>query len=313
MTSNKFDKNISSKTIKVAVVQHACVDKMNDNQQIVYDGIAQAAKQGANIVLLQELHDHRYFCQQQEPQFFQLATQIPNQTTLQLCHLAKQHQLVIITSVFEQRAKGLYHNTALIIESTGEIIGHYRKMHIPDDPGYYEKYYFAPGEQGFRPIETSVGKLGVMICWDQWFPEAARLMALAGADILFYPSAIGWNPEDTPNEQERQLDAWITIQRSHAIANALPIVVCNRTGFESDGSKQTSGINFWGSSFIADSMGKILTIAPQTYKHDIAFVDTVEIHFSDTEKQRQAWPFLRDRRTDHYTDIVLQYRDKLPR
>jgi len=303
----------SNKTIKVAVVQHACVDKISDNQQIVYDGIAQAATQGANIVLLQELHDHLYFCQQQDSRFFQLATQIPNQTTQKLCLLAKQHQLIIITTVFEQRAKGLYHNTALVIESTGEIIGHYRKMHIPDDPGYYEKYYFSPGEQGFLPIETSVGKLGVMICWDQWFPEAARLMTLAGADILFYPSAIGWNPADALDEQERQLDAWITIQRSHAIANALPIVVCNRTGFEQDVSKQTAGINFWGSSFMTDSMGKILSITPQTCEHDSAFVDTVEIHFSDIQKQRQEWPFLRDRRTEHYTDIILQYRDKLPR
>lgn len=301
--------NSSHKNIKIAIVQHACSNNIEENNNIVHDGITVAAQQGANLVLLQELHSHVYFCQQQDQNLFELASSIPSQSTLKLCELARQYNLVIITSVFEKRAQGLYHNTAIVIDQGGDIAGLYRKTHIPDDPGYHEKYYFSPGDTAYKPINTHLGKLGLMICWDQWFPEAARLMTLAGADILLYPSAIGWNPSDTGAEQKRQLDAWVTIQRSHAIANSVPVVVCNRVGHEVDHSGKTAGIKFWGSSFIADSMGGVLTMASHNSEKLSATVHTADVNFADTEKQRREWPFLRDRRTDLYSDIVLRYRD----
>ena len=295
--------------IKVAIVQHACSNDVNANNKIIYDSISVAARKNVDLVLLQELHSHIYFCQQQDQTAFELASSIPNENTNELCRLARRYKLVIITSVFEKRAKGLYHNTAIVIDKSGDIAGMYRKTHIPNDPGYYEKYYFSPGDAALKPIDTSIGKLGLMICWDQWFPEAARLMALAGADILLYPTAIGWDPTDTVAEQQRQIDAWVTIQRSHAIANLIPVVVCNRVGFEPDSSGMTKGIHFWGSSFMTDSMGSILTMAQQTPDKCGASVHTAEINFAETEKQRRVWPFLRDRRTDLYSDIVLRYRD----
>jgi len=260
--------------------------------------IEAAAQRGADLVLLQELHCGYYFCQREDTALFDLAEPIPGPSSAQLSNIAKKLQIVLVASLFEKRASGLYHNTAIVFERDGKIGGIYRKMHIPDDPGYHEKFYFAPGDLGFIPIETSVGKLGILICWDQWFPEAARLMALAGADILLYPTAIGWDSNDSQAEQRRQLDAWITVQRGHAIANALPIAVCNRVGFE-PGPEGTSGINFWGSSFIAGPQGEIF---------EQASIDTAEIRLAtidtkQSEEIRRIWPFYRDRRIDHYAKL----------
>lgn len=302
----------STDRIRVALLQHRCGTLPAENQNVISDAIRRAAQQGANLIVLQELHDSVYFCQHEDPRYFEWATPIPGPKTEALGDLARKYQVVIVASLFEKRAKGLYHNTAVVMERNGDIAGTYRKMHIPDDPGYYEKYYFTPGDLGFNPIATSLGKLGVLVCWDQWFPEAARLMALAGADLLIYPTAIGWNPADDRLEQERQLDAWITIQRSHAIANAIPVLSCNRIGHEPDPSNQTQGIEFWGASFVTDSMGTILTMAPDGTKPDAITVQIADVSTADTEIQRQNWPFFRDRRTEYYNDILLRYRDKLP-
>ncbi|TNF04423.1 MAG: carbon-nitrogen hydrolase, partial [Gammaproteobacteria bacterium] len=268
------------------------------------DGIRATASQGAKLVVLQELHRSVYFCQQENPDLFDLAETIPGPSTDTLGALAKELGVVIVSSLFERRAAGLYHNTAVVLDSDGSIAGKYRKMHIPDDPGYYEKFYFTPGDLGFSPIQTSVGNLGVLVCWDQWFPEAARLMAMAGADMLIYPTAIGWHPPDDEAEKQRQWDAWITIQRAHAVANGLPVISVNRIGHEAD-PDGGPGADFWGSSFVAGPQGEILWQA-DTESESFA---AVKVDLARGEEVRRMWPYLRDRRVDHYTDLVKLYRD----
>ena len=295
----------NSKTINVALVQQCCIENKKQNLENSIASIRASANKGADLVLLQELHTNLYFCQSENVENFELAETIPGPTTDTLSSLAKELSIVIVCSVFEKRTAGLYHNTAVVIEKDGSIAGKYRKMHIPDDPGYYEKYYFTPGDLGFTPIETSVGKLGVMVCWDQWYPEAARLMALAGADCLLYHTAIGWDPTDSDNEKQRQLDSWITIQRSHAIANSIPVLSCNRTGFEVDPGNKDSGIPFWGNSFIAGPQGEILAQAGPD-NEEVLFA---EINLAHNEEVRQIWPFLRDRRIDAYQDLLQRFRD----
>lgn len=292
--------------IQIALLQQTCSENLEDNFRQITTGIESAAKQGANLVLLQELHNGLYFCQTEDTQQFDLAETIPGPSTDKLGQFAKTHQLVIVASLFEKRAAGLYHNTAVVIDSDGSIAGCYRKMHIPDDPGFYEKFYFTPGDMGFNPIQTSLGKLGVLVCWDQWFPEAARLMALAGADLLLYPTAIGWDPRDDQAEQQRQLDAWITIQRAHAIANGIPVAVCNRTGFEAAPDNSDNGIQFWGNSFFAGPQGELLAQAGADQTEML--VTTLDMQRS--ESVRRIWPYLRDRRIDAYDDLTLRYRDK---
>ncbi len=294
-----------SKTLSVGLVQETCSDNREDNLAKMLAGVRASAQRGAKLVLLQELHNSRYFCQTEDTAQFDLAESIPGPSTNALGKLAKELGVVIVASLFERRAAGLYHNTAVVIEADGSIAGKYRKMHIPDDPGYYEKFYFTPGDLGFEPIQTSVGKLGVMVCWDQWYPEGARMMALAGADMLLYPTAIGWDPRDEEPEQTRQRDAWITIQRAHAVANGLPVLVCNRTGHEADPSGQSSGSQFWGSSFVAGPQGEILASAAT----DSPEVLVVDIDLSRSEEVRRIWPYLRDRRIDAYGDLLKRYRD----
>jgi len=296
---------MSQEKLKVAVVQHSCTDDVEANQQQVRAGIEQAAKQGAKLILLPELHNTLYFCQTEDTRNFDLAETIPGPSTQMLSELADDHEVVIVASLFEKRAPGLYHNTTVVMDADGSLAGTYRKMHIPDDPGFYEKFYFTPGDMGFSPIATSVGKLGVMICWDQWFPEAARLMAMAGAEILLYPTAIGWDPRDSEEERKRQKDAWVTVQRAHAIANGLPVMVANRTGHEADPSGQTAGIRFWGNSFVCGPQGEMLVQARQ--EHPTIF--STEVDFKRTESVRRMWPFFRDRRTDSYYDLIRQYID----
>lgn len=291
--------------IRVAFVQQiGCMDKEASLKHTM-EGIRDAATQGAHLVLLQELHTSLYFCQTEDHRLFDLAEPIPGPTTEILGRLAKELNLVIVASLFERRAAGLYHNTAVVIEKDGRLIGKYRKMHIPDDPGYYEKFYFTPGDLGFTPIDTSVARLGVLVCWDQWYPEAARLMALAGAEILLYPTAIGWVPTDDASEHARQREAWITIQRSHAIANGVPVVVCNRVGFEATPNSTEEGINFWGSSFIAGPQGEILVQA----SIDQESVLVADIDKTRTESVRRFWPYLRDRRVDEYAGLLRKYID----
>lgn len=296
---------MATNKLTVSLIQHSCVAQPANNLQQISEHIASAAANGAQLILLQELHNSLYFCQTESPDFFNLAETIPGSSTEHLAALAKQHHVVIVASLFEKRAAGLYHNTAVVLDSDGSLAGKYRKMHIPDDPGFYEKFYFTPGDLGFQPIQTSVGKLGVLICWDQWYPEAARLMALAGADFLLYPTAIGWDKREPEDDQVRQRDAWITIQRSHAIANALPTLVCNRTGFEASPEGNGVGIDFWGSSFVCGPQGEILAQA----KTDTPAILTVEIDTTHTEEVRRMWPFLRDRRVDAYDDLSKRYRD----
>jgi N-carbamoylputrescine amidase len=291
--------------MRVGLVQHANGDDYRHNLDASLRGIEQAARQGSQLVLLQELHTSLYFCKSEDPTNFDLAEKIPGPTTNALGELARKLQVVIVGSVFEQRAAGLYHNTAVVLDSNGHLAGIYRKMHIPDDPGYYEKFYFTPGDLGFKPIDTSLGRLGVLVCWDQWFPEAARLMALAGAQLLLYPTAIGWDPHDTPEEQRRQSEAWQTIQRSHAIANGLPVLSCNRVGLEPDLSGAECDAQFWGGSFVCGPQGEILAQAP----HDEESVLVADIDLARTTRVRNVWPFLRDRRTDGYDDITRRYRD----
>ncbi|MDX1823644.1 MAG: carbon-nitrogen hydrolase [Thiohalomonadales bacterium] len=295
---------MTSQTLPVALVQHSCDASRDENLQRSIDGIREAAAQGAKLVLLQELHTSVYFCQTENTRFFDLAETIPGPTTQQLGELASELEVVIVASLFEKRAAGLYHNTAVVFERDGSVAGRYRKMHIPDDPGYYEKFYFTPGDLGFQPITTSVGTLGVLVCWDQWFPEAARLMALAGADVLLYPTAIGWDPQDDGAEQQRQRDAWQTIQRAHAVANGLPVLSCNRVGIE-QASDADSKIHFWGSSFVAGPQGEILAQAST----DTAEVLQVDINLQRSEAVRRIWPYLRDRRIDAYSELKLRYRD----
>ena len=292
--------------LTLAVVQHACTSDRQSNHDTSIQGIRDAAQQGANLVLLQELHSSLYFCQTEDPAYFDLAEPIPGPACETFSAMAKELGVVIVTSLFERRAAGLYHNTAVVFDRDGSLAGRYRKMHIPDDPGYYEKFYFTPGDLGFEPINTSLGRLGVLVCWDQWYPEAARLMTLAGAQLLLYPTAIGWDPHDDATEQQRQRDAWITIQRAHAIANGVPIAVCNRVGVEPDPSGNSNGIQFWGTSFIAGQQGEMLATGPA----DSAAVLLSEIDLHRTERVRQMWPFLRDRRIDAYRDILERYRDK---
>lgn len=293
------------KTIKTGIIQQANTTDISSNKTRLAEKIKKLAKNGAQLVVLQELHDSLYFCQTESTDNFDMATPIPGETTNFYGNLAKECGIVLVTSLFEKRAPGLYHNTAVVFESDGHIAGIYRKMHIPDDPAYYEKFYFTPGDIGFRPVETSLGKLGVLVCWDQWYPEAARLMALAGADMLIYPTAIGWESSDTCDEQTRQRQAWMTIQRSHAIANGIPVVSVNRVGKENDPSGQTNGIQFWGSSFVAGSQGELLFEAP-TDKDTEAII---EIDMTRSEHVRRWWPFLRDRRIDAYKNIVSRFID----
>ena len=293
------------KTIKTGIIQQANTADISSNKTRLAEKIKKLAKNGAQLVVLQELHDSLYFCQTESTDNFDMATPIPGKTTDYYGNLAKECGIVLVTSLFEKRAPGLYHNTAVVFESDGHIAGIYRKMHIPDDPAYYEKFYFTPGDIGFRPVETSLGKLGVLVCWDQWYPEAARLMALAGADMLIYPTAIGWESSDTCDEQTRQRQAWMTIQRSHAIANGIPVVSVNRVGKENDPSGQTNGIQFWGSSFVAGPQGELLFEAP-TDKETEAII---EIDMTRSEHVRRWWPFLRDRRIDAYKNIVSRFID----
>ncbi len=296
---------VFTKKIRVGLVQQTCSGDRAMNLEQTIAGIRNAAQQGARLVLLQELHTSLYFCQTEDTRCFDLAESIPGPSTAQLGKVAAELNIVIVASLFERRAAGLYHNTAVVLESDGSIVGTYRKMHIPDDPGFYEKFYFTPGDLGFTPVNTSVGRLGVLVCWDQWFPEAARLMALAGADMLLYPTAIGWNPDDDAPEQIRQRDAWITIQRAHAIANGLPVLVCNRTGFEADPSGHSAGIQFWGSSFVCGAQGEIVASAVA----DAADTLITDIDLARSEQVRRIWPYLRDRRIDAYADLLRRYRD----
>jgi len=291
--------------MKVAVVQQKNSAGYEQNLQKSISLIEQAAALGATLVLLQELHTSLYFCQTEDIKQFALAESIPGKSSERLAACAKRLGIVIVASLFEKRAAGLYHNTAVVLEKDGTIAGKYRKMHIPDDPAYYEKFYFTPGDLGFTPIQTSVGKLGVLVCWDQWYPEAARLMALAGADYLLYPTAIGWDSQDTKDEQQRQLNAWQTIQRAHAIANHLPVLVANRCGFEADPSGVTAGSQFWGNSFICDPQGELLA---QANAQDECVL-YAELDPKRSETLRQIWPFLRDRRIDAYHDLIRRYRD----
>jgi N-carbamoylputrescine amidase len=290
-------------TLKVGLVQHACSEDRNSNLAASISGIREAATRGAQLVLLQELHTGVYFCQTEDTKRFDQAEPIPGPTTQELGKLARELGIVIVGSLFERRAPGVHHNTAVVLESDGSLKGQYRKMHIPDDPGFSEKFYFTPGDQGFTPIATSIGTLGVLVCWDQWYPEAARLMAMHGAEILLYPTAIGWDPRDDVAEKNRQRDAWITIQRAHAIANGLPLVACNRVGTEPDPSGRTPGIQFWGSSFIAGPQGEFLAQAA-TDKPEILVVEISRKHSEDV---RRIWPFFRDRRIDAYQDLLKRY------
>ena len=288
----------------VSAVQQPCNEDRQTNLDFSMVKIHEAAAANADLVVLPELHLEPYFCQNENYNNFDLAQAVPGPTTEILSAVAKKLKIVIVSTLFEKRAPGLYHNTAVVLDKDGSIAGKYRKMHIPDDPGFYEKYYFTPGDLGFKPIETSIGKLGVLICWDQWFPEAARLMALAGAEVLIYPTAIGWDAQDSPEEQQRQLDAWITIQRSHAIANGIPVISCNRIGFEkAPGSSH--GIQFWGNSFIAGPQGEIIT---QTNDLDKKVL-TCKLDNSRIEQVRQIWPYLRDRRIEAYGDLSKRFID----
>ena len=291
--------------MKIGIIQQHNTPDTHDNRQRLAQSIRHVAAEGAELVVLQELHNSLYFCQVEDVNNFDLAESIPGPSTDFYGQLAKSLGIVIVTSLFERRAPGLYHNTAVVMEKDGTIAGTYRKMHIPDDPAYYEKFYFTPGDLGFHPIETSVGKLGVLVCWDQWYPEAARLMALQGAELLVYPTAIGYAASDTADEQQRQREAWTTVMRGHAVANGLPVVAVNRTGFEPDPSKQTPGIEFWGSSFVTGPQGELLHRSSQD--QDEAVV--VDVDLQHSEDVRRWWPFLRDRRIDEYADITKRFID----
>lgn len=295
----------SPANLSVALVQQSNSDNAEHNIEKSIAGIRDAASQGAQLVVLQELHRSLYFCQTEDVDVFDLAETIPGPSSNTLGELAKELGIVIVASLFEKRATGLYHNTAVVLEKDGSIAGKYRKMHIPDDPGFYEKFYFTPGDLGFEPIQTSVGKLGVLVCWDQWFPEAARLMAMAGAELLIYPTAIGWDPRDDKEEQTRQKDAWVISQRAHAVANGVPVISCNRVGLERDPSGQSDGIQFWGNSFIAGPQGEILAEADNQSEQILM----VELDQKRSENVRRIWPYLRDRRIDHYQDLTKIYRD----
>lgn len=291
--------------IRIGILQQHNVADSEENIRRIAEGIKNLAHRGAQLIVLQELHNSLYFCQVEDVNNFDMAEPIPGPSTRLYGELAKQYGVVIVTSLFEKRAPGLYHNTAVVLEKDGTIAGMYRKMHIPDDPAYYEKFYFTPGDLGFHPIDTSVGRLGVLVCWDQWYPEAARLMALQGAQILIYPTAIGYESSDSAEEQARQREAWTTVQRGHAVANGLPVVTVNRVGWEEDPSHQTAGIQFWGSSFIAGPQGELCYQASEKDEE----CQIIDIDMAHSEQVRRWWPFLRDRRIDEYTDILKRYID----
>jgi N-carbamoylputrescine amidase len=292
-------------TIKAGMVQMACTPDKAPNIRKSVEEIKKCALAGAELVVLQELHTSLYFCQTEDTEMFDLAEPIPGPSTEIFSKIANENRIVLVTSLFEKRAAGLYHNTAVVFEKDGSIAGKYRKMHIPDDPAYYEKFYFTPGDLGFNPIKTSVGNLGILVCWDQWYPEAARMMALAGADILIYPTAIGWESTDSVDEKDRQLNAWMISQRGHAVANGLPVISVNRTGFEADPSGATNGITFWGNSFVAGPQGEII----YQFSPDKEQTEVVTVNLSRSEDVRRIWPFLRDRRIDAYDEILKRFRD----
>ncbi|HET6603720.1 MAG TPA: carbon-nitrogen hydrolase [Xanthomonadaceae bacterium] len=296
---------MSIERLRVSLIQEADRGSAEENLAAIEAHLADAAARGAGLVLLQELHNGPYFCQREDVAEFDRAEPIPGPTTERLGALAAKHGLVVVGSLFERRAPGLYHNTAVVIERDGTLAGRYRKMHIPDDPGYHEKFYFTPGDLGFEPLDTSVGRLGVLVCWDQWYPEAARLMSLAGAEMLLYPTAIGWDPVDAEDEKARQRDAWMLIQRAHAVANGIPVLSCNRVGFEQPPQGEGRGIRFWGSSFVAGPQGEFLAQAAI----DRPEVLVADLDLDRSEAVRRIWPFLRDRRVEAYGDLLKRYRD----
>ena len=289
--------------MKIGVIQQRCCANVEENRQRLAAAIADVAARGAQLVVLQELHNSLYFCQVEDTENFSLAEPIPGPSTDFFGEVARRCGVVLVVSLFERRAAGLYHNTAVVLERDGSIAGRYRKMHIPDDPAYYEKFYFAPGDLGFEPIDTSVGRLGVQVCWDQWYPEGARLMALRGAELLIYPTAIGYESSDTPDEQQRQREAWTTVQRGHAVANGLPLVAVNRVGHEPDPSGQTHGIQFWGSSFVCGPQGEMLCRASETDEENLV----VDVDMQRSENVRRWWPFLRDRRIDEFQGLTKRF------
>lgn len=291
---------------RIGMLQQHNVADSKENIRRLAEGIEDLARRGAQLIVLQELHNSLYFCQTENVDNFDIAEPIPGPSTRLYGELARRFGVVIVTSLFEKRAAGLYHNTAVVLEKDGTIAGMYRKMHIPDDPAYYEKFYFTPGDLGFHPIDTSVGRLGVLVCWDQWYPEAARLMALQGAQILIYPTAIGYESSDSAEEQARQREAWTTVQRGHAVANGLPVVAVNRVGLEQDPSHQTKGIQFWGSSFVAGPQGELFYQASDQEEESLV----VDIDMEHSEQVRRWWPFLRDRRIDQYTGLLQRFIDK---
>lgn len=293
------------RTIKVGIIQQSCTNDIHYNLSKLHGNIEQVVVAGAQLVVLQELHNTPYFCQTEDTGMFDLAEPIPGPSTGFYGELAAAYGIVLVTSLFEKRAAGLYHNTAVVFDKDGSIAGKYRKMHIPDDPAYYEKFYFTPGDLGFEPVQTSLGKLGVQVCWDQWYPEGARIMALKGAEILIYPTAIGWESSDTKEEKIRQLNAWITVQRGHAVANGLPVVAVNRVGHEPDPSGQTNGIQFWGNSFVAGPQGEILAQADNVKETNMV----VEVDMTRSENVRRWWPFLRDRRIDEFGNLTRRFID----
>ena len=293
------------RTIKVGLIQQSCTGNTAENMDKLKHSIEDVASKGAELVVLQELHNTLYFCQTENTSLFDLAETIPGPSTEFYSGVASANGIVLVTSLFEKRAPGLYHNTAVVFDKDGSIAGKYRKMHIPDDPAYYEKFYFTPGDLGFEPIETSLGKLGVQVCWDQWYPEGARLMALKGAELLIYPTAIGWESSDTQDEKMRQLGAWVTVQRGHAVANGLPVIAVNRVGLEPDPSGQTNGIQFWGNSFVAGPQGEILAQASNLKEENLV----VEIDMNRSENVRRWWPFLRDRRIDEFDELTKRFID----
>ena len=291
--------------MKIGIIQQRCTGSIEDNKRKLAQNIADVASQGAELVVRQELHNSLYFCQTENTANFDLAEPIPGPGTDYYGELARRHGIVLVTSLFERRSAGLYHNTAVVFEKDGTIAGKYRKMHIPDDPAYYEKFYFTPGDLGFHPIDTSVGRLGIQVCWDQWYPEGARLMALQGAELLIYPTAIGYESSDTPEEQERQREAWTTVQRGHAVANGLPVIAVNRVGHEPDPSAQTNGITFWGSSFVAGPQGEFLFRASKDEEQNVV----VEVDMKRCENVRRWWPFLRDRRIEEFAPLTRRFID----
>ena len=294
-----------TRIIRAGIVQQSCSTDIKTNLEKLHRNIASLAQAGVNLVVLQELHNTPYFCQTEDTSLFDLAEPIPGPSTGFYSEIASAYHIVLVTSLFERRAPGLYHNTAVVFDTDGSIAGIYRKMHIPDDPAYYEKFYFTPGDIGFEPIQTSIGKLGVQVCWDQWYPEGARLMALKGAEILIYPTAIGWESTDTQEEKLRQIGAWITVQRGHAVANGLPVIAVNRVGLEPDPSGQTNGILFWGNSFVAGPQGELLAQASNTKEENLI----VDIDMDRSENVRRWWPFLRDRRIDEFENLTRRFID----